>query len=214
MKKARVDSYAQESLLSSLDIQGWNLKSFTEEFYENTGQLISLAKIRLAGIDLDKKKESIDIIASSDQILTRVIRNLRNIAKQLSPADIIRKGFLASLQFELERLGKLGFWNIHLSVTGKPCKLDESRELILFSIIQHFILGALYAEKIKQLEVSAAFTDNMIKISLFYPLSPELLSPGKKRDNASVLKRAMHIGAVITQKEKDKIKEISICLMK
>lgn len=214
MKKGRVDSFDQESLLSSLDIQGWNLKSFAEELYENTGQLISLAKIQLAGINIEKRDETKDTIESSGLILNRVIRNLRSLARQLSPADIIQKGFLASIQYELERLDKLDLWKIHLSVTGNPFKMDESRELILFSIIQHFMLGALYVEKVKQLEVSVNFSDNMIKISLFYPVYPKPLPLEKKPINSTVLHRAMHIGAGITLREKDKQKEISIRLIK
>lgn len=213
MKKASIDSYARESLLSSLDIQGWNLKSFAEEFYENTGQLISLAKIRLAAIDLEKKKESEDIISSSEQILARVIRNLRNLARQTTPSDILQKGFLTSLQYELDRLGALGLWSIRFSVTGRTYTTGELRELILFSIIQHYLFRALYAEKTKELDVKVSFTAHMIKISLFYRVYPELLSVEKKQDTAILLKRATHIGAVVKQTEKGGKKEISICLM-
>ena len=214
MKKDRHISLVDESLLSSLDIQGWNLKSFAEELYENTGQLISLAKIQLATINLEKTEETKNIIDSSDRILNRVIKNLRSLARQLTPSDIMERGFLSSLNYELERMNQLDLWKIDFRVTGKPFRTEATKELILFSITQHYILEALYVEKASQIEISADFTADMMKISLFYLLNPELLMVKKKKIGMGVLQRAAHIGAVISRKGKGNHRGISICLKK
>jgi signal transduction histidine kinase len=212
MKKNRQLSYTHEGLLSSLDIQGWNLKSFSEEIYENIGQLLSLAKIQIATINPDKKEEAKQITESSEQLLNRIIKDLRNLAKQLSPAEIMEKGFLSSLQYELERLNKLEIGAIHFETTGNSFRLEELKELILFSIIQHYILRALYIENIKQIDVIAGFSKTMIRISINYPVSSELLPLKKIKKGTGVLKRAEHIGAVVSVKRKNNRKEISICI--
>jgi glucose-6-phosphate-specific signal transduction histidine kinase len=214
MKKTELLSVSSESLLSSLNIQGWSLKSFAEEIYENTGQLISLAKIQLATINPDKKDETKHIIQSSDQLLNRVIKNLRNLAKQLTPADIIRKGFLSSLKHELDRMNGLELWKIDFYISGKPFRTDDLKEFILFSIIQHYILQSLYVGNIKHLEVEVNFSENLIRISLTYPVNTELLTAKRGKRNAGVLERASHIGAIVSTKRKNNKKEISICLKK
>ena len=188
MKKSGGLSITQEGLLSSLDIQGWNLKTFTEEIYENIGQLLSLAKIQIATINPDEKEE----------------------AKQLTPIEIMQKGFLSSLQYELERLNKLEIGDIHFETSGNSFRLEDLKELILFSIIQHYILKALYIEHIKQIAVKADFSKTMIRISINYPVSSELLPLKKIKKGTGVLKRAVHIGAVISVKRKNNQKEISI----
>lgn len=207
-------TYSDESLLSSLDIQGWNLKSFAQELFENTGQLISLAKIQLASINPEKGEETINIIKSSDRILGRVIKNLRNLARQLSPSDILQKGFISSLEYELERISQLELWKLDLHITGKTFRMDSQWELILFSIIQHYLMDALYIENAKKFEVAIDFSLTMMKISLFYPLNPELLMAKKSRTGMGVPQRAAYIGAVISSKRKSNSREVSICLKK
>ena len=214
MKREGQISISEESMLSSLDIQGWNLKSFAEELYENTGQLISLAKVQLATIDPEKKEETKNIIENSDRILNQVIKNLRSLARQLTPTDIIRKGFLSSLEYELERMNQLDLWKIHFTISGSPFRTDTRRELILFSVIQHYILEALYVEKAKKLSVIAGFSADMMKIRLSYPANPELLAVKKREKGMGMLQRAEHIGAVIISKRKSNSREISICLKK
>jgi signal transduction histidine kinase len=203
MKKSRHMSFTHESLLSSLDIQGWNLKSFSEEIYENIGQLLSLAKVQIATINPDKKEEAKQLTENSDQLLNRIIKDLRSLAKQLSPAEIMQKGFLSSMQYELERLNKLEIGNIHFETSGNSFRLEDLKELILFSIIQHYILKALYIEHIKQIAVKADFSKTMIRISINYPVNSELLPLKKIKKRTGVLKRAVHIGAVISVKRKN-----------
>jgi len=212
MKKSGHMPFTHESLISSLDIQGWNLKSFSEEIYENIGQLLSLAKIQIATINPEKKEEAKQLTENSDQLLNRIIKDLRSLAKQLSPAEIMQKGFLSSMQYELERLNKLEIGDIHYETTGNSFRLEDLKELILFSIIQHYILKALYIEHIKQIAVIADFSKTMIRISINYPVSSELPPVKKIKKGMGVLKRAEHIGAAISVKRKNNRKEISISI--
>ncbi len=213
MNRNEIEPITNEELLSGIGIQEWNLRSFSEEIFENTNQLISLAKIQLAAINPEKKEETKKIIESSGQILSLVIKNLRSLAKQLSPADVIRKGFLSSLKYELERLNRLVPCKIDFKANGKPIKAGGIKEMVLFSITRHYILQALYIENTNQLEVFVNFSGPLIKIILFYPVNPELLTAKRmKKSSIGVLQRSARIGAFIITKKKNNCKEISICM--
>ncbi len=214
MKNKDRQSPTRESLLSSLDIREWSMKSFAEELYQNTGQLISLARVRLAAIDLEKKDETKETIRYSEQLLKKVIKNLRNLASQLSPSEIAQKGFLDSLQYEAQRLGKLGICEINFSVIGNKCRLEETRELILFSIIQHFLFGILYAGNAGKLKIAVIFEKELIKISLFYPANFDNFKTVAELSSPAIIQKAANINVLISGNEKNGLLEIAVFLTK
>jgi signal transduction histidine kinase len=214
MNKGSHISIDRESLLSSLDIQGWNMKNFAREIYDNTGQLLSLAKMQIAAINPEKKDETRKIVEDSDQLLNKAIKDLRSLAKQLTPNEIIRRGFFKSLHYELNRLNKSVFWTIELFSYGKTFRLEEIRELILFSIIQHYILKALYAEKAKQVRLEVNFYKDMINIIINYPINNELFSRTRLKRTVGIFKRAKLIDAVINRKRTDGQIHIDILIKK
>jgi len=214
MKKGGDKSIIHEGLLSSLDIQGWNLKSFAEEIYENIGQLLSLAKIQIATINPEKKEEARRIVESSDQLLNRIIKDLRSLARQLTPTEIMHKGFAASLHHELDRLNKIGLCRTDFLFTGNSFRLKEVRELILFSIIQHYILKALYIENARQINVTVLYKNDMIIISIYFTVNTEFDAGFKKKKTVGVFRRARLIGALIRVTRKADLKNISIRVKK
>lgn len=210
MKKRGISSITHEELISSLDIQEWNLKSFARDIYENIGQILSLAKFQIASLNPEKKEEARQIAERSDQLLNKVIKDLRGLAKQLTPTEIMQKGFAPSLQYELGRLNRIGFCKTEYTTQGETFRLDETRELILFSIIQHYIIKALYIENAGVLKVLIVYQVNMINISILFPVNSDLNSSLKMENEPGISKRARLIGAAVQLNRKNGQRNIRI----
>jgi signal transduction histidine kinase len=211
-KNLRPASVYGEDVLSGFDIQDWNMKAFATEIYDNIGQLLSLAKIQLATINPDKKEETKQLLEQSNLLLNRVIKDLRSLAKQLTPIEIMRRGFVYSLRYELARLNKLNICHSRLTITGTHQKLLDARELILFSIMQHFILKALYLLRVKNIDLKIDFTGHLILISIQYPYNPELFTRHRPKKGMGIGRRAKMIGAGIRIKNYKENKIITIRL--
>lgn len=213
MKLNGISPMIHEELFSSLDIQEWNLKTFSREIYENIGQILGLAKFQIATLN-PEKEEARQIVKQSDQLLNSVIKDLRGLAKQLTPTEIMHKGFAASLSYELERLNSMGLCKTTFIFKGNAFRLNEIRELILFSIIQHYILKAFYIENARQMHVTVSYTKHMISISIYFPVNSDL-NPGLKiKKGFGIIKRAGLIGAVIKSNRTRGHKNISIRIKK
>ncbi len=200
MKRSEYLSFADESLLSSLDIQDWNLKSLSGEIFENIGQILSLAKFQIAALNPDNREEAARLIKKSDHLLSKAIKDLRNLARQLSPTEITQKGFLASVLYELQRLKEAGICETEYGIKGSPYRMDGIRELILFSILQSYIYRALYEEKAGRIKLRVRYWEKTIGIQICWQaLQTAKITEAKNEGNNIIRKRANLVHATIRE---------------
>ncbi|HWR31922.1 MAG TPA: hypothetical protein VN451_00235 [Chitinophagaceae bacterium] len=215
MKKSDNPVIAQEELLSSLDIQDWNLKTFAQEIYENIGQILSLTKIRIATLDPEKKEEAKQIVEQSDLLLAKAIKDLRNLARQLTPTEIMNRGFAGSACQELERLNRAGVCTTDCRIKGESFRLEGIRELILFSILHHYIYKAIYEEKARQMALTISYHKKSICLQMNWEAgSGTEFSGVELKVSNSVLQRTRLINANISIDGNETGRKIQILIKK
>jgi two-component system, NarL family, sensor kinase len=203
MKKQSTPSFTEEELLSRLAIQERSLKIFVKEIYENIGQILSLAKIKLSTVNLKKPEDSAKKIKESDQLISRAIRDLRSLAKQLSPDEIIKKGFADAISFELDRLGNAGICTPAFKSEGDYYKLDAARELIVFGIIQGLICKILTRGNTKELQIEIAYLPEQIVICTKFKVAEkdmqtfmnELISGNLLTENTALMNASINVSS-------------------
>lgn len=215
MKQRQTDFLLFEEMVSSFDLQECNIKTFSKEIYENIGQILSLVKMRLGVLQLGKNKESEKIIEDSGKLLSKAIKDLRLLAKQLTPSEIIKKGFAAALEYELLRMQESGVCNADFKVVGTKFGLDPMREMMAFCLLQNLLKKALQERYIKEVLCSVRYYKNKVIVSfsyktdkLFYPLM------GEEIIEEEIIKRANFINATVVNGRNDGIKITKICFFK
>src|SRR5687768_156592 len=143
MKKLKPEEHLhEEELYSRLEIQERALKMYTKEIYENIGQVLSLAKLQLFGLQVEEAKTA-ETIQDSGKLVGKAITDLRNLTRQLSPEEIIRKGFAYAVCDELKRLTEARLCNAVFRVTGNYFSLGDVKELVAFNVLQKLIFPVL-----------------------------------------------------------------------
>lgn len=215
MKARHTDFLLYEELVSSFDLQDMNLKTFSKEIYENIGQILSLVKMRLNTLQLQKDNDTEKIIEDSGQLLAKVIKDLRLLARQLSPSEIVKKGFAAALEYELQRMQDAGICQVEFNVTGKKFRLDPVREMMAFCLLQHLLKKALQEKSFSELECHIRYYKTKVTVSfsyktgkLFYPLL------GEEIVEEDIIKRANFINATVAHGRNEGIKTTKICFFK
>jgi two-component system, NarL family, sensor kinase len=136
-------SVTEQELLTRLAIQEMSLKTFEKEIYENIGQILSLAKLQLGMIDPGQTPETEAKVSESKMLVGKDIADLRNLSKQLSPDEIIRRGFADAVSLELDRVGKAGLCKTECRWQGEFYRLEDASELIIFAMMQELICKIL-----------------------------------------------------------------------
>ena len=80
-------SLIKEELNSRIEIQQRSLEAYSKEIFENVGQVLSLVKLQLQA----ENENATGKISESGKLLGKAIADLRNLTKQLSPDEIIKK---------------------------------------------------------------------------------------------------------------------------
>jgi signal transduction histidine kinase len=172
-KKGSTSSFLQEELMTRLAIQERSLKTFVKEIYENINQVLVLVKLQLAAIDLHNQTGSKQVLKESSELVGQAINDLRRLAKQLSPDEIIRQGFAHAITMELDRLRLIGMVDGVCRSKGDYYQLDPAKELILFLTIQGLISKLIVADTITRLRIEVSYLQKAIQINIKFKGSGE-----------------------------------------
>ena len=159
-------SLIKEELNSRIEIQQRSLEAYSKEIFENVGQVLSLVKLQLQA----ENENATGKISESGKLLGKAIADLRNLTKQLSPDEIIKKGFAYAINCELKRLSEAGICRFEFSEENDFISLEEVKELVVFCVLQQLSYPALniyhpgfirmkikYGEKKIEIEVTREF---------------------------------------------------------
>jgi signal transduction histidine kinase len=153
------DSYEKEALLSQLEIQENTFKAIAQELHDNIGQLLSVVKITLAGLPLEKEHKAYNLVANSQQVLHKAIADLSNLTKSLHTDRIEDLGLVESIWFELNAIETAGLIKVNFDTEGDEYPFNEQRSIYLFRMFQETLNNTLKHAKATLLKVSLKYTD-------------------------------------------------------
>lgn len=154
------EEYEREVLRSQLEIQEESFKTIGQELHDNIGQMLSVVKLSLAVLPMDKEHPAFEPIQNSRQVLNKAMTDLADLTKSLHTDRIAQIGLADSIQFELESLRRTGLVEIDFSISGPEQSLDEQKSIFLFRIFQENMNNILKHAKAKRIDVSLEYTDH------------------------------------------------------
>ncbi|RZM17852.1 MAG: hypothetical protein EOO88_42250, partial [Pedobacter sp.] len=91
-KKTMENNFQKEILTTQLEIQEQTLKTISEEIHDNIGQILSLAKIKLATIPPHEDNAGTTLVSETRELIGKAIQDLRDLSKIISPDYVIEMG--------------------------------------------------------------------------------------------------------------------------
>jgi len=130
------DLYENELLRSQLEIQESTLKTISQELHDNIGQMLSVVKLSLSVLPLEKNHNAFDGLQNSQQVLNKAIYDLSNLTKSLYTDRITEVGLADSIRFEAAIMKKSGLMDVQFQITGSEIELNEQKSIFLFRMFQ------------------------------------------------------------------------------
>jgi signal transduction histidine kinase len=151
------DQYEQELLRTQLEIQEETTKGIAQELHDNVGQILSVIKLWLASLPIEKGHPAYDGLQDSRQMLNRVIFDMSNLTKSLHTDRITDIGLIEAIRFDLETLKKTGLMEFNFSVNGEEYNFDGKKSIFLFRIYQEMTNNILKHSGAKKVNISADY---------------------------------------------------------
>jgi signal transduction histidine kinase len=160
------ENYDLELYKAQSEIQEQTSLQIARELHDNVGQNLSLAKLSLSTLDLDKKDEAKASIEEISDIIEIALHNLRLLTRFMN-SEIIRKGgLIKSINMQVDFIQRGGKFNARLEVTGEPKTLPDTKEIFLFRIVQEAINNIIRHSKASEICISLEYSKNLLALQV------------------------------------------------
>jgi two-component system, NarL family, sensor kinase len=160
------DMYEKEALRSQLEIQENTFKTIAQELHDNIGQMLSVVKLSLSVVPLDKEHAAFDQVQNSREILNKAIFDLSNLTKSLHTERIADIGLVESIRHELYALRKTGIIKIQFNSEGTEMPFTEQKSIFLFRMFQEIMNNILKHAKATEVIVHLQYLDNIFVLEI------------------------------------------------
>jgi signal transduction histidine kinase len=199
------DMYEKEALRSQLEIQENTFKTIAQELHDNIGQMLSVVKLSLSVLPLEKENPIFDQVQNSREILNKAIFDLSNLTKSLHTERIADIGLVESIRYELYALRKTGIIKIQFNSEGIETPFTEQKSIFLFRMFQEIMNNILKHAKATEVIVHLQYLDNIFVLEIKddgvgfdVTAKKESASSGSGVGLRSLFNRASIIGADIS----------------
>ncbi len=166
-KFALLKSEYEKTLLNTqLEIQEQTFQNISREIHDHICLNLTLAKLNLVTLDPANKRQLLERINSSAEILSKSIRELSDISHSMNSEVIESYGLIKALEMEIEKMERPGLLNINYSVTGNPVFLNSQKELVIFRIIQEAFNNILKHAKAKRVLMELYYNEGHISVTI------------------------------------------------
>ena len=159
-------NYDLELYRAQSEIQEQTSLEIARELHDNVGQNLSLAKLSLSTLDLDKKDEAKASIEEISDIIDIALHNLRLLTRCMN-SEIIRKGgLIKSINMQVDFIQRGGKFDARLEVSGESKTLPDTKEIFLFRIVQEAINNIIRHSKASEIWISLEYEKNFMALQV------------------------------------------------
>lgn len=150
--------YEQELLRSQLEIQEATFKTIAQELHDNLGQVLSVVKLSLSILPLEKEHPAYESVQNTRQMLNKVIADMADLTKSLHTDRIAQIGLVEAIRFDLDSLRKSGLLQVEFSVSGDEYFFSEQKAIFLFRMFQEMLNNILKHSKATSINISVIYS--------------------------------------------------------
>jgi len=161
----------EEQLLAVISSQETERKRFAEDLHDGFGQLISALKLNIGRLDANNPKpitseERQTMFDNSVNILNEMYGEVRNIAFNLMPTVLVKKGLVSAVEQLVERFNSSGkvFFQVHAYDLDE--KLSDLNEISLYRIVQEILNNIVKYADASQVDVQFVRHDDELVVTI------------------------------------------------
>jgi signal transduction histidine kinase len=176
------ENHLKELFEVKLEVHEKITGDLSREIHDSVGQYLSLAKLGVNTLDLDRKDESRNGLDEISQILEKSLDDLRSISRTMN-SEIVRKGgLIKSIEMQVGHIRRLCKYDIGFEVIGEHTRLDENKEMVFFRIVQEAINNIIRHSAATHINISLNYCNNLIKLQIDddgkgFDIDEQLLGP-------------------------------------
>jgi len=160
------NEYDRELLQTQLEIQSQTFETISRELHDNVGTLLSIAMVHLRSLPDAGNGRMQGKMFEVEGLMNEAMDMLRDISRSLNPENITRNGWQQSFLNELERIDRSKLFSIETSVTGQYFVIEDTKQIILFRILQEAMNNIVKHAEATKVMVVIAYSGGTLTITI------------------------------------------------
>ncbi|MGI8583988.1 MAG: sensor histidine kinase [Chitinophagaceae bacterium] len=162
-KNEMQNRFEQEQLKSRLEIQEQTFNHISQEIHDNIGQVLSLVRLQINTLGKTPSEEQIN---TTDYLLGKAIKDLRDLSHSLSTDRIKELGFNDFIKQSLIPLEKTGNYKIEFVSDTENIAINYEIALIIYRIIQEALNNIIKHAKATEITISVVLKKEKVHIKI------------------------------------------------
>ena len=165
-KQLMQSQFQQELLRTQIEIQSQTLQTISQEIHDNVGQVLSLARLNLATIEVPGNTPNQTKINDTKQLVSKAINDLRDLSRSLYGNKIAELGLVDAIDNELKILQNSGQFKTSLKITGESFKLEAQKEMVIYRILQESLNNAIKHSKAQNIDIVLTYNTGLFHLTI------------------------------------------------
>lgn len=143
-----------------IDAEEKERKRIAQELHDGLGQLLSTARLNVSVMEEDDESKNKQV-NNSLKLIDDAVSEIRNISHNMMPNALISIGFEAALNEQSHLINDANKVKIHLKLPDEKLKLEESKAISLYRIIQEILNNALKFSEANNIWIGITLNRNL-----------------------------------------------------
>lgn len=150
-----------------IDSQERERKRFASDLHDGMGQLVSALQLNIQSIKQNNELEKrVSLVENSEQLLSEIQTEIRNIAFNLMPAILVKEGLISAVQELARRINRAATLKVLVSVHDVPSRFTDVVEVSVYRIVQELVSNIIKHSKAASITVSFTGYDEEIVLTI------------------------------------------------
>ena len=160
-------SFEQQLLQTQLEVQEQTRKNLASDLHDNIGQLLSLTNVTLASINLADKEKAIQKITDTQTLITRSIKELRQLSKIIHSEQLIKQGLIQTIKQEIIWLQRNDYFSIEfMNDIEDEAAVNVDKDLFLYRLLQESLNNIFKHAAADKIIIHLKYNNNTMQLSV------------------------------------------------
>lgn len=159
-------AFQQELLQTQIEIQEETFSHISAEIHDNIGQVLSFLKLNLSLKDGLSRLALEEKITSSAELVSAVIKDVRNLSKSLSYDYIKQFGLNEALKNELNKINLTEAYQTFYTVNGEAFAFSDPVNLLIFRIFQESVNNIIKHANATEITVTLSYSNQIFTLKI------------------------------------------------
>jgi signal transduction histidine kinase len=166
-KDTMEELFQEELLKTQIEVQEQTRKNLAADLHDNIGQVLSLTNVTLASINPDDKEKTRLKIEVTQELVTRSIRELRQLSKIINGEQLIKQGLVQTIEQEISWLQRNGHYTVEFTHDLPDAGISNTdKDLFLYRLLQESLNNIIKHSGANTITIHLTYADHSLRLMI------------------------------------------------